>query len=137
MRLVLRERTEPDLELIGLAVAALVFPVLAIWLLGFGGSLPRNGLHDLLAFPCVLCGGTRSLVYLFSGDLRSAFSMNPLVAGGTLATLAWCIYAGGTLLFAGPRLRLVIESLLELRLLVGGILCVLALNWIYLWVQGV
>lgn len=137
MRLELRARAEPDFELIGLAVAALVFPALIIWLVGFGGSLPSNGLHHALPFPCAFCGGTRSLTYLFSGDLVSAFAMNPLVAGGTLAVLGWCVYAGGMLLFSQSRLRLVLESLLELRLATAGVLLLLMANWAYVWVMGI
>lgn len=137
MRLELREKTEPDLELIGLSVSALFLPALAVWLLAFGGSLPRNGLHDLLAFPCAFCGGTRSLTYLFSGDLPAAFAMNPLVASGTLAVLGWCVYAAGMLLFSKSRLRLVLESLLELRLLTAGVLLLLVANWAYVWAMGI
>jgi hypothetical protein len=137
VRVELRAKAEPDAELIGLAVAALVLPALAIWLIGFGGSLPRNGLHDLLAFPCTFCGGTRSLVHLFSGDLAAAFAMNPLVASGTLAVLGWCVYAAGALLFSQSRIRLVLESLLELRLVAAGALLLLIANWVYVWTMGI
>lgn len=137
MRLELKRKTEPDPELIGLSVAALVVPALAIWLIAFGGSLPRSRLHDLLNFSCAFCGGTRSLKFLFSGDLASAFAMNPLVAAGTLLVMAWCAYAAVVLLFSLPRLRLALQSLLELRLLTAGVLLLLLANWFYVWQVGI
>lgn len=137
MRFELRRKVEPDFELIGLAVAALVLPVTFVWLVSFGGSLPRNELHDLLTLPCALCGGTRSLMYLISGDIVSAMSMNPLVATGTIAVLVWCIYSFVVLVFFQWRLRLVFESLLEVRLVAGGALSLLIANWGYVWTIGV
>ncbi|TVQ33347.1 MAG: DUF2752 domain-containing protein [Wenzhouxiangella sp.] len=137
MRLVFKVKPEPDLELIGLAVVALVIPALAIWLVGFEGSLPRNGLHEHLGIPCAFCGGTRSLTYFFSGDFSSAFAINPLVATGTLLTLAGSIYAAAVVAFSFPRPRLILESLFELRLVVALCLFLLLSNWVYVWLMGI
>lgn len=137
MKLELRTRTEPDVELIGLSVAAVVFSALAIWLVLLGGDLPRNGLHEMLDFTCALCGGTRSLVFVFSGDLPAAFAMNPMVTVGTLGLLVWCLYAASVIALSLPRVRLVLESLFELRMVTAGVLLVLIANWIYVWLMGI
>ena len=137
MRLEMREAAEPDFELLGLSVTALVVPTLAVWLVWVGGELPRNGLHDALDWTCVLCGGTRSLTHLFSGELGPAFQMNPLVAAGTLSLLVWCVYAAGTIAFSLRRLRVIFESLFERRLFGAGILLVLIANWSYVWLMEI
>lgn len=137
MRIEMRARKEPDVELIGLSVAGMVLPFLAIWLVWLGGELPRNALHDSLGWTCVLCGGTRSLIHLFSGELAEAIKMNPLVAFGSLGLLAWCVYAASAIAFSLPRFRVAFESLTELRVFVGGVALLLLANWGYVWLTGV
>ncbi len=137
MRIELRERREPDAETIGFALILVALPTLAIWLLGFGQGLPGSRVPDWFGVPCVLCGGTRSLAYLLSGDVGAAFAMNPLVAAGALAGAGWAVYAGAAVLFSLRRVRVVLEGLFELRvaMVVAGL--ILLANWLYLWAMGI
>ena len=137
MRIELRKRREPDAETIGVAMVMVGLPALAIWLVGLGQGLPGSRVPEWLGVPCILCGGTRSLTYLLSGDLPAAFAMNPLVAVGALALLAWSVYAGAAVLFSLRRVRVVLEGLVELRLAVAAVVVVGLANWVSLWVMGV
>lgn len=137
MRIELRERREPDAETIGVALILVALPSLAVWVVGLGQGLPGSRVPEWLGVPCVLCGGTRSLTYLLSGDVAAAFAMNPLVAGGALAVAGWAAYAGAAVLFSLRRVRVVLEGLFELRVAVAVAGLILLANWLYLWAMGV
>ena len=137
MRIELRDRREPDAETLGVALILVAFPSLAIWLLGFGQGLPGSRVPEWLGVPCVLCGGTRSLTYLLSGDVTAAFAMNPLVAAGALAFVGWAVYAGAAVLLSLRRVRVVLEGLFELRVAVVVAGLILLANWLYLWAMGI
>lgn len=44
-------------------------------------------LLKLTGLPCLACGGTRAVYYLFSGDIYRSFINNPIIIYGVLAYL--------------------------------------------------
>jgi hypothetical protein len=84
--------------------------------------------------PCVTCGATRSLGRLFRHDLAGALLMNPLVAIGTLALLAWGL-ADLALLPTRRALRLGIAPAWQPTVRLVVVVLVLS-NWAFLIATG-
>lgn len=86
--------------------------------------------HRITGLPCPLCGGTRSVVAMFSGEPVRAIEYNPLVGIGVLLLPVY-----GLLRFAGMRRvggggRVASASLVVL--LVTAVIA----NWVYLICVG-
>jgi hypothetical protein len=110
-------------------LVALAFSGLA---LRFPLPLPQCGLLTITGIPCPLCGSTRTLAALSNLDFALAFSLNPLVAGGSVAIFFWfCLW------LLGRRLKLdwtgwLWRQLARLPLLPLFAAAVIA-NWLYLF----
>lgn len=115
----------PPLGLLGLGVAFFV-PVDRLgWFCPF---------HRVTGLPCVACGGTRATVAFVHGHLEEALALNPLVALGLGAFLAYCLYAGVALV-VGWRFRG--QGLGRYGGWIrAGIAFALSLNWAYLIAAG-
>ncbi len=136
MRIVLRERREPDAELIGLAVGGLAALVGFVWLRWLHLPVSKGVLCGTLDLPCPFCGGTRTAALLLGGQWLAAFTMNPLVVLGGAAAVLWMVYAFVTVVCAGRRVRVVNVSASEARWLRMAVVMTLAANWAYVWWSG-
>lgn len=117
-------------------VASAVTAAAAAGLLGLGrvyDSLPLHpppcSLRTLTGIPCVGCGGTRAIQALSRGDFPTALAFNPLAAAAVLAAFAWFAatwirHRLGLPARRGPRV--------PLPWMVGGVILLLASNWVYL-----
>ena len=118
-------------------MAAFLAPILIVWLKILNWPLPGGHSRVLWDFPCALCGGTRSLKLMLSGDWPGALSMNPLVTVATSLLLVWLLYAAVVLLRRWPRVRLVEWTTLSVRWASGLVLLLVLANWGYVWVMGI
>jgi len=125
---------EIDYELLWLAVSLGGLACAALWL-GAGLPWPRCVFHDLTGHPCLTCGGTRSGIAFFHGDLGAALRFNPLVFAALCAIAFFDLYAFAVLLTRAPRLRIAEMSRVERGLARGLVIVLLAGNWIYLLQQ--
>lgn len=85
--------------------------------------------HAVTGLPCPLCGGTRSVVALFTGDPVLSLKYNPLVCIGSVLFPAY-VFAR----LAGERSRRAVDRLspvLEVALAVAVVM-----NWVYLICVG-
>jgi len=78
---------------VGLLVGVLLFPLYRCVTDLLSTVLTACVLHDRFHLYCPLCGGTRTLEALFSLDIPTAFSLNPLVVLLVLALLLWDLRA--------------------------------------------
>ena len=78
---------------LGIALALLLFPFYQKITSILSLFLTSCVLHDRFALYCPLCGGTRALQALLTGDIGAAFSLNPLVTLLFFAALAWDLRA--------------------------------------------
>lgn len=81
--------------------------------------------RDLTGLPCPTCGTMHALDALGRGDLRAALGANPLATGALL------LLVPATVASACRRRRLDLSSRAR-RLLILGVVGVVALNWSYL-----
>lgn len=51
------------------------------------GEITACGIRRMCGLPCPGCGGTRAFYYLFLGDFKESFYLNPTVIYGVLAYL--------------------------------------------------
>ena len=137
MRLRFQPPGSIDWELLGLAVTAFVAPVLVVWLKVLEWPLPGGNHRVVWDFPCTLCGGTRALKLLMSGDWPAALAMNPLVTVTISALLLWLPYAALVLMHRWRRLRVVDWSTNSVRWATGLGLLLLIANWVYVWKMGI
>jgi len=84
--------------------------------------------------PCATCGATRALGRLFRLDLAGALLMNPLVALGTIALLAWGLI-DLALLPTRRALRLGVAAAWQTTVRIVVVALVL-LNWAFLIFTG-
>jgi len=133
MRLCWRHRAahEIDHELIWLAVSTASMAVGTAWL-AMGLTWPRCPFLVLTGLPCVTCGATRSTLAFLHGDFLSALGWNPLAFLALISLLVFDFYAAVVLIGRRPRLRVVDWSAAEKNALRITVICLLALNWIYL-----
>ena len=138
MRLRLRQPGPVDHELIWGALAALGIAVSVLLPVNrlLSGTGYRCPLRTITGIPCPTCGGTRAAVAMGSLEFGRAFALNPLVAAGWCAGLAFVPYAAFVVGMRRRRLRLADVTRRGgnmLRLLAAGV--VLA-NWAYLIAAG-
>lgn len=133
MRLLWRDRstTEPDHELIWLAVSAASIAGAAGWL-AMALPWPHCPFFATTGLPCVTCGATRSAIAFLRGDFLLALKWNPLAFVAFCGVIAFDIYAAVVLVGRMPRLRIVGWSVAEKNAARIAVLSLLALNWIYL-----
>ena len=133
MRLVWRRRLarEGDPELIWLAVSGAALAGAAAW---FALALPwpKCPFLAFTGFPCLTCGATRSTIAFLQGNLPAALSWNPLAFVALCGLVAFALYAVIVLIGGAPRLRIVDWSVTEKNIVRLAVICLLALNWIYL-----
>ena len=67
------------------------FCLVGVWFAHGGyeryGELTACGIRRLCGLPCPGCGGTRAFYYLFLGNFKESFLLNPTVIYGVLAYL--------------------------------------------------
>lgn len=133
MRLLWRRRLahESDPELIWLAVSVASIAGAAAWL-ALALPWPRCPFLSVTGLPCVTCGATRSAIAFLRGNFLVAMTWNPLVFVALCGLVAFEIYAAIVLVGRTPRLRIVDWSVREKNVVRIAVICLLALNWIYL-----
>jgi hypothetical protein len=133
MRLLWRRRSasEPDHELIWLAVSAASIAGGAAWL-ALALPWPQCLFLAVTGLPCVTCGATRSAIAFLHGDFLSAVRWNPLAFVAFCALVAFDLYAAIVLLGRTTRPRIVDWTITEKNVVRIAVLTLLALNWIYL-----
>ena len=133
MRLVWRPRLahESDPELIWLAVSGAALAGAAAWF-AFALPWPKCPFLALTGLPCLTCGATRSTIAFLHGDFLLALRWNPLALAAVCAVIAFNLYAAIVLVGRRPRLRIVDWSVTEKKVVRIAVICLLALNWIYL-----
>lgn len=136
MRLVWRPRLaqEGDPELIWLAVSGAALVGAAAW---FALALPWPKCPFLVVTgsPCLTCGATRSAVAFLHGNLLAAVGWNPLAFATLCVVVAFDLYAAIVVIGRTPRLRIIDWSVTEKNVVRIAVICLLALNWIYLLVH--
>jgi len=113
---------------------AVLFIVTAGLLRNFAGALPVCVFHEITGFPCLTCGGTRSLFALSRFDLVSAFMFNPLVPIFAIGLIVFSL-----LFFAGAVTNRSVKIILTKRgkrIIRYSVFIILALNWAFLIVIG-
>ncbi len=88
--------------------------------------------HRLTDFPCLTCGGTRSMRSLLAGQPLEALAWNPLIFLTAIAVGAYALYASVVVALRLPRIRFGSMTKAEQNTLRIAIVIVLAANWIYL-----
>jgi hypothetical protein len=133
MRLIWRRRSGngPDHELIWLAVSVAAIAGGAGWL-ALSLPWPRCPFFSVTGLPCLTCGATRSALAFLHGDFLSALKWNPLAFVAFCAVIAFDLYAAIVLVGRKPRLRIVDWTALEKKATRIAVICLLAMNWIYL-----
>lgn len=78
-----------------LALAGAIGALAVVWGAEPQGQLfyPRCWLHQSTGLLCPGCGATRALHALLHGDLRTAWSLNPLVVALLPVGMAYCAHA--------------------------------------------
>src|SRR5471032_1488986 len=133
MRLLWRRRSanEPDHELIWFAVSTASIAGGAAWL-ALSLPWPRCPFFAVTGLPCLTCGATRGTIAFLHGDFLSALRWNPLAALALCGVVAFDLYAAIVLVGRLPRLRIVDWTVTEKNAVRIAVICLLALNWIYL-----
>jgi hypothetical protein len=113
---------------------AILFIVFAGLLRNFAGGLPVCVFHEITGFPCLTCGGTRSLIALSQFDLVSSFMFNPLVPIFAIGLIIFSL-----LFFAGAVTNRSVKISLTKRgkrIIRYSVLIIIALNWLFLILVG-
>lgn len=113
---------------------AILFVFAAGLLRNFAGGLPVCVFHEITGFPCLTCGGTRSLIALSRFDLVSSFMFNPLVPLFALGLIVFSL-----LFFAGAVTNRSVKISLTKRvkrIIRYSVFILLALNWAFLIIIG-
>jgi hypothetical protein len=133
MRLVWRHRLAPesDPELIWLAVSGAALAGATAW---FALALPwpKCPFLAVTGLPCLTCGATRSAMAFLHGNFVAAARWNPLAFAALCGVIAFDLYAAIVVVGRMPRLRIVDWSVTEKNAVRIAVICLLALNWIYL-----
>lgn len=132
MRLLWRRRaaSEPDHELIWLAVSVAAIAGAAVWLT-LALPWPKCPFLAATGLPCVTCGATRSAIAFLHGDFLLALRWNPLAFVAFCAVIVFDLYAAIVLAGRMPRLRIVDWTRTEKNVVRIAVIGALALNWIY------
>ena len=133
MRLLWRRRSarETDHELIWLAVSVASIAAGVAWL-ALSLPWPRCPFFAVTGLPCLTCGATRSAIAFLHGDFLLALRWNPLAFVAFCAVIAFDLYAALVLAGRMPRLRVVDWTAVEKKAARIAVICLLAMNWIYL-----
>jgi hypothetical protein len=113
---------------------AVLFIMTAGFFKNFAHNLPVCIFHEITGFPCLSCGGTRSLVALSQFELISSFMFNPLVPLFVFGLIVFSL-----LFFAGAVTKRSVKINLSQRgkrLIRYSVFSLIALNWIFLIVVG-
>lgn len=133
MRLAWRRRLahEGDPELIWLAVSGAALAGAAGW---FALALPwpKCPFLAVTGWPCLTCGATRSAIAFLHGNFVAAAGWNPLAFAALSGLVTFDLYAAMVLVGRRPRLRIVDWSVTDKNVVRIAVICLLALNWIYL-----
>lgn len=120
----------PDLSwAVIVAVALWSFVILSISGLGYlsGTEIIVCHLRRWTGWPCPMCGGTRMVLSLLSGQIRAALGYNPLLFLTLMGAVLWF----GSRMLTGYRLWVQATPLGWCTLGCLGLIGVIA-NWIYL-----
>ena len=122
---------EIDHELIWLLVSLGAFLGLALW---FAARLPMPQcvFHALTGLPCVTCGATRSAFQFLHGHFVASLFFNPLAFLAFCSVHVFDLYALVILTTRAPRFRFGNFTRSEKLLVRGGVIILLAANWLYL-----
>ena len=122
---------EGDPELIWLAVSVAALAGAAAW---FALALPwpKCPFLAVTGLPCLTCGATRSAIAFLHGNFLAAAGWNPLAFAALCGLVAFDLYAAIVVIGRTPRLRIVDWSVTEKNVVRIAVICLLALNWIYL-----
>ena len=133
MRLLWRPRLahEGDPELIWLAVSVASIALATGWL-ALALPWPKCPFLAVTGLPCLTCGATRSSIAVLHGDVFAAVGWNPLAFVALCGLVVFDLYAAIVLVGRTRRLRIVDWSVTEKNVVRLAVLCLLALNWIYL-----
>lgn len=133
MRLVWRRRLaqEGDPELIWLGVSVASVACATAWL-ALGLPWAKCPFLAVTGLPCLTCGATRSVIALLHGNFLAAVGWNPLAFIALCGVVVLDLYAAIVLAARTPRLRIVDWSTTEKNVARIAVICLLALNWIYL-----
>jgi hypothetical protein len=126
-----RSATEPDHELIWLAVSVATIAGGVAWL-AMGLPWPRCPFFSVTGLPCLTCGATRSAIAFLHRDFLSALRWNPLVFAAFCGLIVFDLYALVVIAGRTPRLRVVEWTVAEKKTVRIAVISLLALNWIYL-----
>ncbi|MFO7937663.1 MAG: DUF2752 domain-containing protein [Kiritimatiellia bacterium] len=92
--------------------------------------------HRFTGLPCPVCGSSRAVIMLLNGNFSEAFLLQPLASAAMpLAALLFSGYAY-MLFFRGVAIS-VSFSEWERAFIFSALLLLLAVNWLYLIVNGV
>jgi hypothetical protein len=122
---------ETNHELIWLSVSSGGLVLAATWL-ALKLPWPICLFHAVTGLPCLTCGATRSAIAFFHAHFLAAFEWNPL------AFLCYCglslfnVYAFQVVVLRALPLRIVRLRASERKFFRVFVLCLLALNWVYL-----
>jgi len=118
-----------ELALLGLSVGTVVIGV--IWL-NLGLPWPRCLFRALTGLPCVSCGLTRCTISFLHGNFLTAWQWNPAGFVAVCALIVFDLYALVVIAGRTARLRIVDWKVREKKITRIVIICLLAVNWIYL-----
>ncbi len=116
---------------------AFLAPILVVWIKILAWPIPNGHSRLLWDFPCPLCGGTRSLELLMSGNWQAAVAMNPMVTLLVSAFLLWMPYAAVVLWRQWPRLRIIGWTTRSIRWAMLLVFLIVLANWAYIWQMGI
>jgi hypothetical protein len=122
---------ETDQELLWLSVSLGGLATAAAWM-ALHLPWPHCVFLAITGHPCVGCGGTRAAVQFFHGNLSAAWQWNPLAFVFLCGVAVFDIYAAIVLLLRAKRLRISRFTATEKNFVRTLVICLLALNWIYL-----
>ena len=128
-------RTEglPGTMVLGLLAAGAALS--AAWL-RFGLPLPHCTLKEWTGLPCATCGTTRMVQAIFSGDVATAFALNPFVFCSLALTTMWGSLSATSLALGLPLPTLHLGPRFRSWFVVALVAAVIA-NWIYLFARGI
>jgi len=126
------ERTRFPSGEFALGAALVAFGLLGAAWLRLGLPTPVCQFHSLTGLPCITCGGTRCLRHLFSGDIATAISWNPLVFFGAILAGLFAVYLVAASVLGWPRLRIREVTGADLRIFRAALAGIVLVNWIYL-----
>jgi Protein of unknown function (DUF2752) len=122
---------ESDPELLWLSVSLGGLAAAAIWM-ALHLPWPHCFFLAITGHPCVGCGGTRAAVQFFHANFAASWHWNPLAFVFLCFITVFDIYAAIVLVLRAPRLRIGRFTATEGNWIRAVVICLLALNWMYL-----